>query len=412
MFTPTNETEALNQYIYESSLRTPNEPFTTLRFPKRTPEQEARQERIWNYVSSAIPYAVGSGLAYYFGDATKSLISTLSPTENPSLYAQAPTSEVLQATGVTASQVRSAQALFSWGKHRGYSTSNPFRNTDLYSIPEEHRRYLGLPEPRSYRPTLKRMPRGRKRPRSKYVKPGDVGQYTYKSDGINRYLTGSTGRQAIFRVPSRTACGPGSLEMKNFDAEALDVTYSVSEAHASSTFDSFLDIAQNTTPNGRVGRKARIHSIQFTYSVHGTGTSTVSAKFKPFVLKLWYDGQANADSTVPAIEKVVVKTIKGQVVTNLDNIARFAEVWSSPILAPPSTAYWNGTQTLLQDNHALSQEAIILFEDLCIDYTGTSGVIDERTSSNLFFTVHSLGADFNLNPAVVSISSRVLFTDS
>ena len=53
-----------------------------------------------------------------------------------------------------------------------------------------------------------------------------------------------------------------------------------------------------------------------------------------------------------------------------------------------------------------------MFEDLCIDYTGTNGVIDERTSSNLFFTVHSLGADFNVNPAVVSISSRVLFTDS
>lgn len=224
---------------------------------------------------------------------------------------------------------------------------------------------------------------------------------------------------------------PGSLETKNHDVFAISVdqilaTTSDLEAAWQDTtgMANFNAIPQNTTKNGRIGRKISIKRFSCRFKAAFTSAASDN-RYGPIFARwiVFIDTQTNGNT--PNEDAVLDNTHIGNYnagppvvypqdwvgdsFQNLDNAGRFRILSDRRYKVDPVLTFTTGVATSSGATYnALMDKMSISLKGMPMEYSGVDGAENEiRTNSIWSFVTYFRGATASVNPGVANFANAV-----
>lgn len=212
---------------------------------------------------------------------------------------------------------------------------------------------------------------------------------------------GSYSRTAFARAAVRA-----DLEVKNLDTElkfsnattpgtgTATLTFTTAAAatnmYQNSTLvtdkpGSLVNIPQNSTANGREGRKVVVKGIQYCLNLRQTGAAAAADTSQTMRLILVLDKQCNG-SPIATADLFQDNTANVNALYNLNNAARFTVLADEPI-ALNSTAVLGGAGVAVQKMHTTK-----LVCNIPLEFSGIDGKTSEIRSNNVNLFIIGSGA--------------------
>ncbi len=220
-------------------------------------------------------------------------------------------------------------------------------------------------------------------------------------------MTAAAARALSRYVPSWPSVRTGGLnrytkpgEIKFFDTDGVDFATPASNGYTISG-NTILNIPQGTSPSQRIGRLAFIHSITVHMHMFVAQVNTnVDHVYKFYLMQDTQTNGAQASATD------VFEGDNYDNFWNLDRVPRFRQLKKISGMFNPGNYNVGGSTYPV---HGFYKEFTIKFKrPMKVDFTGTAGVVAERTRNSVFFMLASDETDQKLN---VKMRVRVRYKD-